>query len=437
MGIINNIKKAVNFGSNQKQVSKASAGIVKNAFYAEISRQQAEPSPTALNIPLDLYQNDPVVQAAITTRADAMLANGYTIDGSKSAKKAAETKLDEMGFGYQFLEKIILNGLLYEHVFIEIVRNVAGTAKELHVLETTQMEIKHDIHGEITGFTQLAETGVKVDFPVDNISYIKFNSITSAVWGEVGIKSLYRTSTTKNFVEKFLNSLASTNAWRQVFKTKSMNADDIGSFMSYLRAAQDDPTMPLVMQVPTAEEGDNKFEILRDANDLKEFLGLLDYLRTQMLMELKVPPIMIGLPDGSNRSNSDTQMKAFHIANEGFRRKLTDNFNKALFEKLGITNITFSWNPIDKRSEKEDVEMAEKLINMGADTDMVEEFLRSTGLELPEGKLFKDPEPIQGVIGGPLKKSENLFPSRKRKDEGEANKKIGTGEDSTTREDQL
>ena len=436
MGFLDIFKRKVNFGDNQEQVSKASKGIVKNSYYSYSFRKQPEPSPENYDLILQMYQDDPVVQAAITTRGNAILSSGYTIDGASSAVKAAEKKLDDAGMDFQFMEKLILNGLLYEHVFIEIVDG----GKELHILETTQMEIKHDEHGTITGYMQRAENGVEVDFPKDSIVYIKFNSVSSRVWGEIGLKSLYRTSSTKNFVEKFLNSLAQTNAWRQVFKTKSMHDDDIPGFISYLRAGQEDPNMPIVIKQPSnADDKDNTFEILRKPDDLKEFLGLLDYLRTQMLMELKVPPIMIGLPDSSNRSNSDAQMVAFNTANSAFRKKIEIAFNKQLFPAIGLSTVQFSWNPIDKRNEKDDVEMAERLINMGAEPKMVEKFLRRTGLELPEGTLFKKPEPMMmpGMEQPGKKKSMDMYPSRQGKSEGEANQKIGTGQDGTTREDQL
>lgn len=76
-------------------------------------------------------------------------------------------------------------------------------------------------------------------------------------------------------------------------------------------------------------------------------------------------------------------------------------------------------------------------MNMGAEPDMIEQFLRDSGLELPEGKLFKEPEPMQEGLDPNITKSEELYPSRKRKAEGEPNQRIGTGAEGTTREDQL
>ena len=428
MGIIDNIKETFGFNT---MVDKSSKGITKDSFYGQLFRPESgTQAPENLNVILDLFSKDPIVNAGITTRVNAILSSGYSIDGASSPVKVGEEKLKKLGYDYALQEKAITNLLLYGHVFIEIVKTNSGSPSELHILETTEMEIKHDIHGDITSYVQRASDGTNVSFAEDDIVYIKLSSVSSKVWGEIPLRTLYRTLTTKNSIENFINSLAVTNAWRQVFKTNSLNDDEIPSFLSYLRSAQADPTMPLVIKQGNNADGDkDKFEILRDPSDLKEFLGVLDYLRTQILMELKVPPIMIGLPDSSNRSNSDSQIKAFNIENESVRKKLADAINNDLFPKLGFKTIEFVWNPIDKRNEKDDVEIAEKLMNMGAKPKMVEAFLRKTGLELPQGELF-DEEAMA------LKKSDDQFESRKPADKDQMNK-IGTGADSSTREDQL
>lgn len=415
---------------------RASRGTIRNSWYSGTMRNDGEPSPIALNYILEHYRLDPVVQAAVSTRVNAILASGWTINGATATVKIANSKLKKLSFNYQLMEKIVFNSILYEHLFLETERTGAGDPAGLHVLETPYMEIVHDEYGTISEFIERGENGDTIRFPVDDITFVKFNSISSAVWGMVGLSSLYRTLTTKNEIEKFLNSLAITNAWRQVFKT-SMTKDNIGEFLSYYDYIRQDPTQPFVMQETKSADSNskdtNKFELLRDPSDLKEFLGTLDYLRTQVLMLLKVPPIMIGLPDSSNRSNSDSQIKAFNIANESVRKKIADAINNDLFPKIGLSNVTFSWNPVDERSEKDDVEIAERLIHMGAKPKMIEQFLRNAGLELPEGELFEEKEELVTPPG----KSMDMYPSRRGKSDGESNNKQGSGVDSTTRQDQL
>lgn len=411
----------------------ASKGTIRNSFYSSYSNKQlqGQPSPQNLNTFLELFKKDPVVHAALTTRSEAILNSGWTVEGSKTAKDSAERLLKKLGFNYTFLNQLVLNALLYDHVFIEIERTNAGSPAGLHILETPYMEIDHDKHGEINGYVQRGEEGEPIYFPTNDIVYLKTNGISSAVWGESSLESLFRTLTTKNLFEKFINSMASNNDFRQVFKT-SMTDDNIKEFLAYYADARTNPDEPLVMQVRKTGDSlpmDNVFETMRDPEDLDKFLGLIDKMREQALMVLKVPPILIGVPDNSNRSNSDAQIEAFHMSNRSKRRLLNEAITE-LFSKIGVT-AEFSWNPIDKRNEKDDVEMAERMINMGFKTDVVAKFLRQSGLPLPEGELF-DKERMKAPG-----KSEDMYDSRKRKSEGEGNKKIGTGSDGSTREDQL
>lgn len=419
---------SVNFGE-ESMVAKASDGITRDAWYAETWRKQGNPPPENLNLMLQIFNEDPIVNTAVTTRVNAMLDSGWTIEGRDTPKSEAERILKKVGFDYAFLRQLFLNALLYRHVFTEIERDGEREPVGLHILETTQMEIEHTKHGEIEKYLQRAVTGEIPEWQPEEVTYIPYDKLSTDVWGTNGLQSLYRTITTRNNIEEFLNSLSVINAWRDVIKVRRMNKDDIGSYISYLRDAQADPAAPFVVNQPA--EGEIGMEPMRSSDDLNNFMELLSYLRSQILMLYKVPPIMVGLPDNSNRSNSETQFKSFNIANESDRIITANAINNDLFPKLGISNsVKFVWNPIDDRSEKDDVEMAEKLMNMGAKPKKVEQFLRDSGLDLPDD-FFDENAGMQKTPDDAASR-----PSRQRTDDEES-EKIGTGSESTTREEQL
>ena len=420
-------------GSENYTVDRASKGQVKDWYSGWYSKGQGSTSDENLDLMLSLFSKDPVVNTALTTRADGILASGYTIEGSKTAKKEAEKTLEKLGFGYSFLRQAVLNGLLYRHAFLEVEKTRKKTPVGLHILETTQMEIKHNQHGEIDYYLQRANSGDPIQFSTEEVSYLALDKVSTKVWGEIPLRTLYRTVATKNLFEEFIKMLAETNSFRQVIETR-MNDEDIGSFLAYYRDASSDPFMPLVIKKAASDDSEYmSFKTLRDPDDLKKFIETLEYLRTQMLMVLKVPPILVGLPDNSNRSNSDAQIRAMNIANESDRKQWESFFNDDLFPKLGLGTVRFSWNPIDKRDEKTDVEMAEKLINMGADPKAVEEFLRNTGLELPARNLFSKPQP------SPLAVPDDAAsrPSRQRADMQAEMGEVNTGGDASTRDEQV
>ena len=411
-----------------KFVTKNSRGITRDSLYSGLyTRWESGTSPEdSLDTLLYMFQNDPEINTAVTVRVNAILSSGFTIETkSQSTQQKALSKLKKLGFNKKLIRKILYNLILYEHCFIEIYKE-NDVPKDLNVLETTDMEIVHDEHGNIKEYVQVASSGDIVHFPKDDIIYIKMSDITSSVWGVPRLKTLYKSVSIKGYIEQFLLSLSSRFSWRNYIRFSNMSDDEIKDSLGYLNHISEDPNQPFVLK---AKDGDFSTEPMRDPKEVEYFLGLLNYLRQQIFMLLRVPPIVVGLPDNSNRSNSDAQIKSFNIDNQSVRDIVQESFNDELFPKLGLSYAKFSWNPIDKRNEKDDVEIAERLINMGANKDRVEEFLRNTGLELPKGKLFTNDVPV--------KKSEDMFPSRQRKPENQTSQNIGTGEDSTTREDQI
>ena len=73
-----------------------------------------------------------------------------------------------------------------------------------------------------------------------------------------------------------------------------------------------------------------------------------------------------------------------------------------------------------------------KSINMT--DEAIKEYMRDKGIVFEAKQLFDIPEPVAVPGASP---DPEAAPSRERKGEGEANAKIGTGNESTTREDQL
>lgn len=417
-------------GAEQELLDRSRKSVVKN-WASGLADDIGQPSPSELNSILLLFSKDPVVYTGLTTRADGILSSGFTLEGPKTVVERDEKKLKRLGFNDEYLRQTVLMALTYRHLATEIEKSKKDV-KHIYPLEITELNIKYDKHGDIDSFYQ--QGAERVDLPKDSVAFFAMDKLSTAVWGEVPFKSLYRTVTAKNMFESFIHDISVSNPYRDVIHTK-MTDEDVGSFLSYRRDASQDPLMPFVIQY-TGDKPTTEFTMARDPAELDNFINILSYLRSQMLMFLKVPPILMGLPDNSNRSNSDAQIRAMNLANESDRRLISYYFNNVLFPLIGITS-TFSWNPIDKRDEREDIEIAEKLIAMGADPEVIEEYLRNAGLALPKGKkLFLPREQLQDSM---VKKPDDSAtrPSRQRENKNAEMKNVGTGEASSTRKEQV
>ena len=146
---------------SKKKLSKieemrASAGFVKD--YAELApsrdpKHAPNVSQKVMDDFLNLYMKDAVVAGAIDTVGEETVRNkGYFI-GSKSAIEKAEKLFKKLDF-YSRAEVSVKTQHIYGDSFMEIVFGDNGELDELHNLETTEMRINYNKHGDIISYTQ-------------------------------------------------------------------------------------------------------------------------------------------------------------------------------------------------------------------------------------------------------------------------------------------
>ena len=99
---------------------------------------------------------------------------------------------------------------------------------------------------------------------------------------------------------------------------------------------------------------------------------------------------------------------------------------------MGYKKVVLTFNPINKVGMTRLLENAERMKTMGFKDKKIEEYLKLEGFPI-DGSLFE----IVHVDKPDEEKSEDMFPSRKRKLPDEMQKKVGSGEEGSTREDQL
>jgi hypothetical protein len=105
---------------------------------------------------------------------------------------------------------------------------------------------------------------------------------------------------------------------------------------------------------------------------------------------------------------------------------------------MGIFKSIFRFKPSNRKDIRETLEFAEIMKNMNIKSEIISDFLRKEGLNFPQGDIFEEPMDL-GMVGenrtttGQAKGA----PSRIGKGVDMANKKIGTGDESTTRREQI
>jgi len=381
---------------------------------------------------LQMFRADSVAMGGVNTILDRILENGYSIRSRKTGKTQPkhEAALRNKGFDF-FLREVIFHFILFQNAFVEFVYTSNKGVKEFHTLDPTNIDIKTDKHNDVKLYVQKT-TGEAVTWQPDEVLHIKDVAVDLTQWGEVTSKTIFDAIITKVHINKFETWLFSTNQFRGIYNIKAADPESIKRSITFLKESERNINKPVIF------EGEFNYFVSRELKDLQVLNELIYKKDEEILNMLQVPPIYAGLPDNSNRSNSDAQERAFNTTIKARQAIVKLNMDSFL-KRMSLFDSEFVFNPISTKISREVVEVAQLMKDMSVKEDLIADFLRESGLLIPQGDIFEEPpEMIPGQMPGEEQTgNDTLSPSRRPKPAGEGNKQIGTGERGTTRQDQL
>ena len=400
---------------NKKQIRSQLARIKQNT--AGIQQDSSGYNTHGIDL-LAMVDSDSLLKASVEITASTMTKNGYHFLGKST--KAVLDKLRGLRF-YRLMKSIVKHWLIYRNVFLEVVRNSSNEVVKIELINPTTMEIVHDEFGNVKGYLQInpviGDGGPQIiAIPKDKIIHLSKNHDTGELWGRSELMSLVRTAKAKALVEDYISWLFESNQFRAYIKIPfSVDEDSLDEYIELLKSGMRNPKNFLVLYGEDANIG-----VLRNIEGFEELLKLLDYYRSQMLAVLQLPPLQVGILDGSNRSSSEYQIRySFYTKVNDENLTLADELNNELFPAIGMDGLILCINALDERSQKEILELAQMMLNMGADRKMLNEWLIKNGMDIPDD-ILKEPEPM--VLGdgeedidgkSVLDKNSRLHPSRK------------------------
>ena len=427
--------------NQENLVEKASRGYIKDFYKAQRLIVNKDFKAQGLlpdfdrNEALRLIRKDYAVQTAITKLVDKTIENGY--DFSADDGKSNLDSFNEMRKNTRF-DRAMISWLYqvyaYQNCFIEHVKDGNNKLKELHTLETTQTEPVLTANGEVKGYVQTIPyaDADPIFWNPEEVTHIKLNMLTTGAWSDLEIQSLWTSVLIKQYIMSYFGWKYGTNQLRPLYTIKEANDDDVKDFLSYWKGVQQDISKPLIF------DGDIEKIMMAECSEEQPLLSVLQMMDENIYSVFGVPPIASNETGQSNRSSADQQIKMMAVRIKYVQRVIKEALENDLFSKIGFPKIKLNWKPVIKSDISSIMETAERMKNMGIKTELIERFLIDEGF-YDEKEIF-DKEQLEQkkeMMNGFGKKSEDMYPSRARKPEGESNKHIGTGEESTTRKDQL
>jgi hypothetical protein len=381
---------------------------------------------------ISAINNDPVARGAVNHFIDKCMEGvlSFVKRDDLSYDPKLELRLQEKyNFRTEILRKTFVMAKLYNNVFIENVKDTDNNVKALNVLDSSNVEPITEANGDVISYKTKAPhptTGDYISWDKGEITWVKFGDRTEG-YAPVDMRALWENLKIKEYVKRYVGWLWQTGQYRVLYNFKNSSDQDIENWLAFNKKHDDDFKKPSILK------GELETKLLRDMREQESLIQFLEYLDGQTLILLRVPPIDAGIPDASGRSSSDSQKSSFDTSIIGLKKVVEDYINFDLFPKINKGKSLMKFGPTDRFAERQVWENLQIMQSMNMTDDVMQEYLQDRGL-FYSSKLFKKAEETQTLINP---RSKDTAPSRQGKSEGASNAKIGTGEQSTTREDQL
>jgi len=122
-----------------------------------------------------------------------------------------------------------------------------------------------------------------------------------------------------------------------------------------------------------------------------EFIKQLEYVRQEILTGMGVPPILLGLPEGSNRASADIEMQGFDRRVKSMQSVIEYEVNQRIVkEKMGFTKVRFKLDQPNKRDTIQELDIANKMMGFAT----LNEIRKEVGLSELDVKEYPDADQI-------------------------------------------
>lgn len=399
-----------------------------------LNRQNATVYPDfKLETVISMIDNDPVARGAVNHFVDKCMEGDYSIIKKDFTydPKFEMTLSEKYNFRTDVIRKLFLMGKLFNNAFIEIVKTPLNETKQINVLDTQNIEPVTAANGDaLKYYSRIPDpiSGKRPEWSKDEIVWVKFGD-RSMGYAPIDMKAIYENLLAKEYVTRYVAWLWKTGQYRVLYNPKGGSDKDIEDFMSYLRRNDENYQVPFILK------GELETKVLREIRETDSITNLIKYYDSNTLILLRISPIDAGIPDASGRSNADAQTNSLSTHVTSWKKVVEDKINFDLFPKINKSNNLLKFGQNDRFAASQVFKNIQIMKSIGMTNEVVQEYLADQGMFF-ESVLFD--LPLELSEEKPENPRDNdLAPSRIGKDAQTANKKVGTGEQATTKESQM
>lgn len=431
---------------NPESISiRESQGLVKD-IYDPVSHIR-EPLSEYQTM-LELIHSDPTLATAYDIVVDFATYRGFDFTGgSITERDKLRNRFDILNYR-QILPNSLYSLCYYGDSFLELRKQDSEEINELHPLETTEMRIDYDIHGKVEGYVQrpfkmggLSDEDIKekegtkeepnmaVFFEPEEVLHFRMKWIGSQVYSYNPNQPIATKAATSLYAGNYLMNIFINMPPRYVAhlagisRTEHQKAKQefISTKTNYKRTIaftrSSDPQSKLQLQKVDPPYDTQLIEIMK-------------YINNEVLKVTRVPRSWVEESGTENRGVTEAEQRPFDVRIQAIHRNMfepvinlkllpllmgkeSDDPENKPSDNLDRKKVSFRFNEISRKGEKEILENAKALKEMGLKPEALVAYLDERGILGMDEDDFQTPEEMAGAGTG-MAKDKDGFPSRQR-----------------------
>ena len=348
----------------QKAVPKADSMLDSSPEKKKSKRDKTQTDSFMIDhqVIYGFFRADPLINACVSVTTDNVCSDGFetvVLEDTPEAYKQKEIweHFCMINNWMSQMRNVTMGLVVFDDAFQEVRPEQGGTQPAAtNVLDTTQMKVEQDEKGNPKGFGQYIKGKKVTDFSLAEVIHYKLNIFGDSKYGLSLIEPVLYTAAAKRFAEmysaKYFQNQKPRGAW--IFP-ENLDDDDYDDNVDMIIEAKNQSQKDIFLKGTGID-----FKSFTGQEDM-EFVNYLKYLREQIVTSMLVPPIMLGIPEGSNKSNSDVQIKAFDRRIRAIQQAIEHKINMHLIKfGFGFDKIQFRFKRINKAEELRAMEIVQK-----------------------------------------------------------------------------
>ncbi len=410
---------------------RESRGLVKDVHDNNV--RPREPL-SAYRTMLQLIQQDPTLAAAYDIVMETATYRGFDfIRGTKDEREKLRELFDKLNFS-QVLPNIIYSLVYYGDAFLELRKKNSAKPNELFPLETTEMRIIYDQHGEVEGYVQrqfntsnLTEEQIEkkegklipveeggdgkktfgVFFKEAEVVHFRMKWIGSQVYSYNPNEPILTTVSTRLYAGNYLFNIFINMPPRYVAHLAGIGPADFKKAKQEFQSAKTNYKKTIAFS--RSSDPTSKLELKKiDPPYDKELIAIIKWLNNEILKITRVPRTWIEESGVENRGMGESITLPYDIHIKYIHNNvLAIPINKQLLPKVFKVSVKsrFKFNECSRKGEIEILQNAGMLRNFGAKPEALDRYLDERGICGFEPTDFEEQQTIT---------SESAMPSRQR-----------------------